>query len=284
VLSFSELEDLTRGKVVAEVACPLCGPSRRAAVNRTRKVLKIWDSGDDFISYNCARCGAKGYAKPEGYARSTPRPKPQPAQVVPTPDKSDTARYLWAQRKPVAGTIAETYLRDCRGYHGPLPPTLGFLPARGEHPPAMIAAFGIPSEPEPGRLVVNTDAIAGVHLTKLKSEGSGKADVKPDKIMIGPSMGQPIVLRPANDLGGLLIAEGIENALACHASGLGLWAAGSASRLPAIADAIPDYVEAVTIVADTDDSGAGVKFSKQLGQLLLRRNIDVLIEMGASRG
>ena len=52
------------------------------------------------------------------------------------------------------------------------------------------------------------------------------------------------MLRPVNDIGGLLIAEGIENALACHASGLGLWAAGSAGRLPALADKVPDYVEA----------------------------------------
>jgi hypothetical protein len=50
--------------------------------------------------------------------------------------------------------------------------------------------------------------------------------------MLGRSVGQPIVLAPVNDLGGLLIAEGIETTLACHASGLGLWAAGSASRLP----------------------------------------------------
>jgi hypothetical protein len=118
----------------------------------------------------------------------------------------------------------------------------------------------------------------------LRHNGSGKAGTDRDKIMLGPSSGWPIVLRPVNDLGGLLIAEGIENALSCDASGLGLWAAGAASRLPAIADKVPAYVEAVTIVADTDDSGVGVKFSKQLGQLLLKRGLDVLLEMGAGNG
>jgi hypothetical protein len=40
-----------------------------------------------------------------------------------------------------------------------------------------------------------------------------------------------------------------------EATGLGAWAAGSASRLPALADAIPSHVESVTIVADADKDG-----------------------------
>ena len=48
--------------------------------------------------------------------------------------------------------------------------------------------------------------------------------------MIGRSSGSPIVLAPANDLLGLVISEGIEDALSLHeASGCGAWAAGSAS-------------------------------------------------------
>ena len=69
-------------------------------------------------------------------------------------------------------------------------------------------------------------------------------------------MPAPIVLAPPNDVLGLAIAEGIEDALSVHeATGLGAWAAGSASRLPALADAIPSYVESVTIVADADKDG-----------------------------
>jgi hypothetical protein len=57
------------------------------------------------------------------------------------------------RRQPIAGTIAERYLRAARRYARPLPQTLAFLPPdKREHHPAMIAAFGIPDEPEPGVL------------------------------------------------------------------------------------------------------------------------------------
>jgi hypothetical protein len=86
------------------------------------------------------------------------------------------ARWLWAKRKPISGSIAETYLRSARGYGGRLPETLGFLPGRGDHPPAMIAAFGMAIEPEePGKLAIGIDAVKGVHLTRLLPDGSGKA-------------------------------------------------------------------------------------------------------------
>jgi 5S rRNA maturation endonuclease (ribonuclease M5) len=74
--------------------------------------------------------------------------------------------------------------------------------------------------------------------------------------MIAKSLGWPIVLAPANDSGGLGIVEGIEDGLSVLAvTGLGIWVAGSASRLPALAERIPDYVNEVTIFADTDDDG-----------------------------
>jgi AAA domain len=92
------------------------------------------------------------------------------------------------------------YLRDARGYDGVLPHTLRFLPAAGDFPPAMIAAFGIPEEPEPGVLAISANEIRGVHLTRLKPDGSGKAGTERDKIMLGSSSGWPVVLAPASDL------------------------------------------------------------------------------------
>lgn len=147
----------------------------------------------------------------------------------------------------------------------------------------MVAAFGLPEEPEPGKLVIAPENVRGIHVTKLRADGSGKADVERDKIMLGSSSGWPIVLAAVNDIGGLLIAEGIENALATHiGTGLGAWSAGSAGRLPRLADKVPSYVEAVTIIADTDDSGAGLRYSQELGQELMRRGFDVLIEGGTN--
>src|SRR5262249_27413389 len=171
-------------------------------------------------------------------------------------DRLAKARWLWSKRKPIAGTIAERYLREARGIICPLPATLGFLPAHGEHPPAMIAAFGPAHETEPGIIGIADDAVHGVPLTRLLRDGADREHGDKAKIMIGHSIGLPLVLAPPGDLGGLAITEGIEDALTMHeATGLGAWAAGSASRLPALADAIADYIDCVTVIVDDDPDG-----------------------------
>jgi hypothetical protein len=166
------------------------------------------------------------------------------------------ARWLWSEAVPITGTPAETYLRSCRGYCGPLPTTLRFLQGRGKHGPAMIAAFGLAVEREPSQLDIADADVVGLHITRLAPDGSRKAGTETDKIMIGKSAGFPIVLAPPNELLGLAITEGIEDALTTHeASGLGAWAAGGASRLPALAKTIPGFIEAVTIMTDDDVDG-----------------------------
>lgn len=119
----------------------------------------------------------------------------------------------------------------------------------------MIAAFGLVDEPEPG-VLGEPRRVTSVHLTFLKPDGFGKADVDKPKIVIGRPRGCPIVLAPPNDLLGLAITEGIEDALSVHAAtGLGAWAAGSAPFLPALVTAVPDYIECVHVVVDDDPAG-----------------------------
>ena len=164
-----------------------------------------------------------------------------------------------ASRRPIAGTIAERYLREGRGIPGAftLPATLGFLPARDDYLPALIAAFGIPAEPEPGVLAIADTDVVGIHLTRLLPDGSAKDERRgPAKIMIGRSSGWPIVLAPVNDSGGLGIVEGIEDGLSVLAvTGLGMWVAGSASRLPALAERVPGHADCITVFADADTDG-----------------------------
>src|SRR5262249_38958013 len=131
-------------------------------------------------------------------------------------DRLAKARWIWSQRQPLVGTIGERYLRDARGYHGALPATLGFLPARGKHGPAMVAAFGFTSEPEPGVLAIADSDLRGIHITRLATDGSSKAGTGNDKTMIGKSAGSPIVLAPPTDMLGLAITEGIEDGLSVH--------------------------------------------------------------------
>jgi hypothetical protein len=136
----------------------------------------------------------------------------------------------------------------------------------------MLAAYGEPQEPDPGVLRMPVSRIAGVQLTYLKRDGSGKAPIDPQKRSIGRGHAAPIVLAPLNDGLGLVVAEGIEDALSLHQeTGLAAWAAGGASRLPMLAQAVPHYVETVTIAAD--DNEAGHRGSSALRSALLERGI-----------
>jgi putative DNA primase/helicase len=184
---------------------------------------------------------------------------------------------LWSQRRPTIGSIAECYLRETRNYSGPLPPTLAFLPpTKPEHFPAMVAAFGIPDEPEP-RVLGQPRHVNAVHLTLLEPDGSGKANAKPNKLIIGRPLGRPISIAPPNDLLGLAITEGIEDALTAHeATGLGAWAAAAAGYMPSLADNVPDYIECVTIFAHADK--AGQDGACELAKRLRRRGIEIFLE------
>ena len=213
---------------------------------------------------------------------------PSPARRALSQAKQDTAdrralaQYLWRKRRPVEATKGETYLREHRGIRCPLPRTTGFLPGDDQHPPALIAAFGMAHELEPGVIAIAEHAITAVHLIKLTSDGR-KLDVTPNKITIGSPGNAPIVLAPMNDLLSLAICEGIEDALSIHeATGLGAWATGTASRLPAVADAVPDYTDCVTIFADADK--AGQENAAKLAARLNARGIfaEVLPSSGAA--
>lgn len=260
-LDYDMLADLCNRKLgMHDVACPLCGPSRRSPVNRKRQVLRIWHREPGFASYCCQRCGAQGYARAngvEGHHQHLHRSDDGVGEDHAARQRQK-AKGLWSRREPVVASPAEVYLRQVRGYGGPLLATLGFLPpTRPDHHPALIAAFGIAVEIEPGVIKIDNGQVQGVHLTFLKPNGSGKAGTERDKIMVGSSLGFPIVLAPMNDLLGLAITEGIEDALTIHdATGLGAWAAGSASRIPALAKIIPGYCDAVTVAADDDGTGS----------------------------
>ncbi|MGY3125003.1 hypothetical protein ACVWXQ_008940 [Bradyrhizobium sp. S3.14.4] len=290
--------------------CPLCGGRDRFAISVAKNV------------FNCRGCGGKGNAislvmwldsssfieavevltggsmKGTGSA-SCPGcsggARPARTEIADHDRRQhQKAAWLWSRRKPITGTIAETYLREVRGIACPLPPTIGFLPpARPEHRPAMIAAFGLCDEVEPGIILAPRELLA-VHLTLLKPDGSGKAEVeKPDssKLIIGsPSVeiqrggktekiGRPIVLATPTDLLGLAITEGIEDALTVHqALGLGAWAAGSAPHLGKLGEAVPGYIDAVTIFADADADHQGERAATRLASRLRERGIEAIIE------
>jgi hypothetical protein len=148
-LDFLIIDQLTGGRLgTHDVPCPMCGPFKSRRGQR-RNVLRIWRIEPGFAGYHCARCGTKGHV------RDRHAPPPDPAKLAEARAEAVTrarsaaaerlskALWLWLLRRPIEDSIAETYLRKRRGICCPLPATLGFLPARGEYPPAMIAAFGL---------------------------------------------------------------------------------------------------------------------------------------------
>jgi hypothetical protein len=126
------------------------------------------------------------------------------------------------------------------------------------------------------RLLTPTRA---VHLIKLKPDGSGRADIQPNPVAIGRGAeGVPIVIAPPNDLLGLALCERVEDALSIHAATcLGAWASGRATRLSPLADAVPNYIDFVTIYAERDPDG--FQFAYSLAGKLRERGVANTVSM-----
>ena len=173
------------------------------------------------------------------------------------------ARHLWTCRQPAIGSIVETYLRECRGYGGDIPESTAFLPAGTYNVSDDCARDG---------------AGPAIHLTFLKPDGSGKADLdwlKSSKMTLGSPGGQGIILSEGNDSLGMAVTEGIEDGLTFfEATGLCTWAAGSASFMPSLR--ISNWVETLTICVDADSSGRNG--ASGLAEALKGRDVEILIE------
>ena len=282
-----------RGGIERVGPCPICGGTDRFAINIKKQVWNCrgCQTGGDVIALVQHLDGVDFRTAVQtilGQAPTTACLRPSPVSDV---RKLETEKYerkqhrkaalLWEHRKPISGTPAETYLREARGYNGAIPPTLAFLPPlRPEHHPALISAFAFADETEPG-LLAAPRSVDAIHLTLLQPDGRGKAAVEKNKLVVARPLGRPIVLAPPNDLLGLAITEGIEDGLTVYqATGLGVWVAGSAGYMPTLAEAVPTYVEVVTIFAHDGDAGqAGAII---LAEKLHARRIEVLIEGAAA--
>jgi putative DNA primase/helicase len=265
--------------------CPICGGTDRFGIN-VRKA--IWNCrqcgvGGDVIRFVQHLDGCDFAAAIATLAGDTARVIPQ-AKGVPTrrDDRHDeqrvsSASWLWSQSKTITeGTPPWLYLRK-RGFTALIPATLGYLPARDPHPAAMIAAFGMSDEPEPGS-VAAPKTVTGVHLTRLTVEGekAPNADGKA-KIMCGTCKGAPITISPPNDLLGMAVTEGIEDGLSVYqATRLGVWAAGAAGFMPALAPLVANYIETVTIYAHNDK--AGQRGAVELARALNALGIEVFVD------
>jgi putative DNA primase/helicase len=94
--------------------------------------------------------------------------------------------------------------------------------------------------------------IVAVHRTFLRQDGSGKANLDPDKMTLGPCKGAAVPLAPTGSL--LAVAEGVETALSfMRATMVPTWAALSAGGMRSLV--LPENVLEVVIAADPDPVG-----------------------------
>jgi hypothetical protein len=159
--------------------------------------------------------------------------------------KSRQAERCWSEALPIIGTAAERYLRG-RGITCELPVTLRYHPncwhSSGKRFLALVA------------LIEGVSGYA-VHRTYLRGDGTGKAEVKPNKAMLGATAGGAVRLTEAR--GSLVVAEGIETALSLASGLLGrpatIWAALSTSGMRGLH--LPSPPGRLTVAMDGDDAG-----------------------------
>ncbi len=181
----------------------------------------------------------------------------------------DRAARLWKESHPIAGTIGERYFRN-RGLTLELPPTLRF------HPRAW---HGYDKRELPcivGAVTDVDDKLSAVWRIYLNDDGSGKADVRPQRLGLGPTKGGAVRLTPpatrsssaASSLG---LSEGVENGLAIAQScpDREVWATLMVRNLsPALSDNIREVVLALD--GDADGSDAFIASEKAIQALIAR--------------
>lgn len=169
------------------------------------------------------------------------QPAPSPRPQEPRPDHSREVARLLEGCQPLAGTVAETYLRS-RGLAVLDSPDLLFHPDLPDFDTKRGWA---------GMVAVVRDrageATGGIHRTYLVDDGSAKAP--PGKKMLGPVAGGAVALTPMPEDGRIGVAEGIETALSAQA----IFAVPTMAALSA--DGLrrwrwPDGTTHVTIFAD----------------------------------
>lgn len=231
--------------------CPVC----QAEGRKPQNALTLADGDGGRLLLHCKKSGCDfaeilAMAGVSGADYSAPDPlelhKRKAEERAEADKRAKQAQRLWQDAQPIAGTLAATYLR-ARGITCDLPDILRYLPECWHGPtasryPALVA------------LLAGNDSFA-VHRTYLAPDGRAKADVKPDKLMLGRVSGGAVRLTEAQ--GPLVVAEGIETALSLSCGLLRtpatIWAALSTSGMRGLI--LPLDPHRLTIASDGDAAG-----------------------------
>lgn len=181
-------------------------------------------------------------------------------------EKSEMYLKIWNGSIAADGLYVEKYLNS-RGYYGCIPPTIRFSPKLYHSPskayhPAMVS--GVTMWPE--------KRISGIHRTYLAGDGSDKAPISPNKMMLGNTKGGAVRLSTPDKT--LFLAEGIETALSIYAAtSLPTWATLSTSGMVNVKVPPLNITQKIIIAADND--AAGKKAADTLAKRLSREGYKI---------
>ncbi len=161
----------------------------------------------------------------------------------------DFARHIWREARALSDTPAEVYLRE----RGLRPSPEGWPPSLRYHPALKHGPTGLRLPALVGGITIWPDRhVVAIHRTFITADGTRKAPVSQNRMMLGRCAGGAVRLAPAGSE--LVIAEGIETAFSVQqATGKPAWAALSTSGIKAVA--LPTEVRTIIIAADGDDPG-----------------------------
>ena len=187
----------------------------------------------DVVRESCGLTEFREVAEEARRFLSLPRAEPPVASRAPAPRGSaEAARRLWAIARPIAGTLAEAYLRNRGIVH------LTSCEALRFHPRCWYRPDGhAPTETWPAMIAAVTDlsgAITGVHRTWIAPDGLGKAPIDTPRRAMGDLLGHAVRFGAAGNV--LAAGEGIETMLSlrCALPAMPMAAALSANHLAAL--------------------------------------------------
>jgi putative DNA primase/helicase len=245
----------------SSVICPGPGHSAR---DRSLSVTLAPAATDGFLVYSHAGddwrdCRDHVLSRLGGSRERARAPRLRPVTQPPA-DRTGAAVTLWNSAADPRGTRVERYLAgrgldlpdDIAGrvvrYHDACP----WRAADGsiERRPAMLTAFRS----------IAYDRLVAVHRTLLSEDGR-----KLDRRMLGPVAGAAIKIDDDQDVEqSLTICEGFETGMAGRELGFRpVWALGSAGAIGGLP--VLSGIDALTILAETDDSGANERAARACG-------------------
>ncbi len=249
-------------------SCPVCGYPGAFTIREKQGILLCYCHAS-----HCSWDDIRESFQSKGLSSEKGHSKPMASNDGRKRASSSFHLALWAKSLLAKGTIVETYLKT-RGVAMPLPGSIRYLPQAlhkpsGSYFPVMLARVDRVGETQP----------VAIHRTFLMQDGSAKAKVTPNKMMLGKTQGGAVRLAEPTDT--LAICEGIETGLSVlQATGIPTWAALSCGNMRNLI--LPDSVRTVMICADHD--APGIKAAEMAAQRWVQMGIRVRVSYPSQPG